>query len=189
MSEGGAGPEYRRGAYENAPVRRRPRFWIRNTSRYPDARVRRLVQFAAEGIDMDRVCVNVKNGALGGGAYNGVPEISNAPRASDYLVTLRLGNGRERWPLGPVNYHFKRPEEAGPRNRFPFFVCHDWEEWLVKLTAHEAMHIEQFKQDLTCSEIACERFAVAKLEEFRSLRAPAGRRDARPLQLSLDAAI
>jgi hypothetical protein len=170
-------------------MRRRAGYWIRNTSRYPDARVRRLVQFAAEGIDMDRVCVNVKNGALGGGAYNGVPEISNAPRAADYLVTLRLGNGRERWPLGPVNYHFKRPEEAGPRNRFPFFVCHDWEEWLVKLTAHEAMHIEQFKQDLTCSEIACERFAVAKLEEFRSLRAPAGRRDVRPLQLSLDAAI
>ena len=45
---------------------------------------------------MHRVCVNVKNGALGGGAYNGVPEISNAPRSADYLVTLRLGNGRER---------------------------------------------------------------------------------------------
>ena len=53
--------------------------WIRNTSRHPDARVRRLVRFAAAEVDMDGVCVNVKNGALGGGAYNGVPEISNAP--------------------------------------------------------------------------------------------------------------
>jgi len=167
----------------------RRRFWIRNTSRYPDTRVRRLVHFAADGVDMDRVCVNVKNGALGGGAYNGVPEISNAPRAADYLVTLRLGNGRERWPLGPVNYHFKRPDETGPRNRFPFFVCHDWEEWLVKLAAHEVMHIEQFKNGLTCSEISCERFAVAKLDEFRSLRAPTARRGARPAQLSLDAAL
>jgi hypothetical protein len=166
-------------------VRDRERFWIRNTSRYPEGRVRRLVRFAVAEIDMDRVCVNVKNGALGGGAYNGIPEISNAPRAADYLVTLRLGNGRERWPLGPVNYHFKTPDQTGPRNRFPFFVCRDWEEWLVKLAAHEAMHIEQFRDGLACSEISCERFAVAKLEEFRALRGTtAGRRPAE-IQLSL----
>jgi hypothetical protein len=151
-------------------VRGWQRIWIRNTSRHPDARVSRLVRFAVDEVDMDRVCVNVKNGALGGGAYNGVPEISNAPRSADYLVTLRLGNGRERWPLGPINYHFKRPDQAGPRNRFPFFVCHDWEEWLVKLAAHEAKHIEQFRHGHTCSEISCERFAVAKLQEFRALR-------------------
>jgi hypothetical protein len=164
---------------------RRERLWIRNTSRYPDFRVRRLVRFAVGEVDMERVCVNVKNGALGGGAYNGVPEISNAPRAADYLVTLRLGNGRERWPLGPVNYHFKRPDETGPRNRFPFFVCHDWEEWLVKLAAHEAKHIEQFRNDLSCSELSCERFAVAKLEEFRALRAPRDERRRAAGQLSL----
>jgi hypothetical protein len=148
------------------------RIWIRNTSRHPDDEVMSLVSFATEEIDMDRVCVNVKNGALGGGAYNGVPEISNAPRAAEYLVTLRLGTGRERWPLGPVNYHFKTPEETGPRNRFPFFVCHDWQEWLIKLAAHEAKHIEQFKEDLSCSELSCERFAVSKLEEFRARRGP-----------------
>jgi hypothetical protein len=163
---------------------RRERLWIRNTSKYPDARVRRLVRLAVAEVDMDRVCVNVKNGALGGGAYNGVPEISNAPRSADYLVTLRLGNGRERWPLGPVNYHFKRPEETGPRNRFPFFVCRDWEEWLVKLAAHEAKHIEQFRNKLACSEIECERFAVAKLEQFTALRSPREDRSPGPLQLS-----
>jgi hypothetical protein len=169
--------------------RRRERLWIRNTSRHPDRRVRRLINFAAAEIDLDRVCVNVKNGALGGGAYNGVPEISNAPRAADYLVTLRLGNGRERWPLGPINYHFKRPDETGPRNRFPFFVCRDWEEWLVKLAAHEFKHIEQFRHGISCSEISCERFAVAKLDEFRSLRAPSTGGRAAPAQLALDAAL
>jgi hypothetical protein len=142
--------------------------WIRNTSRYPDARVRELVAFAVAGIDMRAVCINVKNGSLGGGAYNGVPAISNAPDAAEYLVTLRLGRGRERWPLGPINYHFHRPDQVGPRNRFPFFVCHNWEEWLVKLAAHEAMHIEQFRERRRCSEIECERFAVAALEEFRA---------------------
>ena len=144
--------------------------WIRNTSRYPDEEVRECVAFAVQGIDMRRVCVNVKNGALGGAAYNGVPEISNAPRAARYLVTLRLGRGRERWPLGPINYHFKAPHETGPRNRFPFFVCHDWREWLVKLAAHEAKHIEQFRTGAMCSEIGCERFALERLEEWRALR-------------------
>jgi len=67
--------------------------WIRNTSRHPDRRVEELVRFAVAEVDMDRVCINVKNGELGGGAYNGIPGISNAPRAADYLVTLRLGNG------------------------------------------------------------------------------------------------
>ena len=116
-----------------------------------------------------------------------MPEISNAPRTADYLITLRLGNGRERWPLGPVNYHFKRPDETGPRNRFPFFVCHDWEEWLIKLAAHEAKHIEQFRNDLPCSEISCERFAVATLDAFRSLRGPREESRAGMSQLSLEA--
>jgi hypothetical protein len=145
--------------------------WIRNTSRHGHARVQELVRFATEGVDMSDVCVNVKNGELAGSAYNGVPEVSNAPRRASYLVTLRLGRGDERWPLGPVNYHFERPHETGPRNRFPFFSCRDWEEWLVKLAAHEAKHIEQFRRRERCSEIACELFAVARLEHFRARRA------------------
>lgn len=142
--------------------------WIRNTSRHPDDEVRECLLFAVQDVDMRRVCVNVKNGALGGAAYNGVPEISNAPRSARYLVTLRLGRGRERWPLGPINYHFKAPGETGPRNRFPFFVCHDWREWLVKLAAHEAKHIEQFRAGAICSEIDCEKFAVTRLELWRA---------------------
>jgi hypothetical protein len=141
--------------------------WIRNTSRHPDGRVEELVRLATAEIDMRKVCVNVRNGALGGAAYDGIPEVSNAPRAARYLVTLRLGRGNEDWPLGPVNYHFKTPEETGPRNRFPFFTCDDWQEWLVKLAAHEGRHIEQFRRRLKRSELDCERFAVAALERFR----------------------
>lgn len=138
-------------------------------SRYPDEPVCGLVEFATKDVDMRRVCVNVKNGELAGSAYNGVPSISNAPRAARYLITLRLGHGDERWPLGPINYHFEKPGQTGPRNRFPFFVCKDWREWLVKLAAHEAKHIEQFRGKSKCSEISCERFALEVLEEFRSL--------------------
>jgi len=166
--------------------------WIRNSSRYPDEDVIPCVEFAVAGVDMRRVCVNVKNGGLGGAAYKGVPAISNAPRTARYLVTLRLGRGDERWPLGPVNYHFQPPGETGPRNRFPFFVCRDWQEWLVKLAAHEAKHIEQFRNEDVCSELSCERFALERLEEFRQLTAEeAAEREARaaaeafPQQLAL----
>jgi hypothetical protein len=159
--------------------------WVRNTSRYPDERVRELVKFATRDVDMDRVCVNVKNGGLGGGAYNGVPDISNAPRKAKFLVTLRLGRGDEQWPLGPVNYHFRAPGETGPRNRFPFFVCHDWQEWLVKLAAHEARHIAQFRAREVCSELSCERFALGVLEQFRARRLDGVvGSSSRPLQLA-----
>jgi hypothetical protein len=56
----------------------------------------------------------------------------------------------------------------------------------VKLAAHEAMHIEQFRNDLSCSEISCERYALAKLEEFRALRGPARESRPRASQLSLE---
>lgn len=158
--------------------------WVRNTSRHPHVRVEELVCFATRDVDMRKVCVNVKNGELAGGAYNGVPEISNAPDGAEYLITLRLGRGDERWPLGPVNYHFKAPHETGPRNRFPFFVCHDWEEWLVKLAAHESRHIEQFRARVRCSEIDCERFALQALERFR-LHRRAEAVSERALQLAL----
>jgi hypothetical protein len=160
--------------------------WIRNTSRYPDERVRELVMFATRDVDMRKVCVNVKNGQLGGGAYNGVPEISNAPAKAKFLITLRVGRRDEPWPLGPVNYHFDTPEQTGPRNRFPFFVCHDWEEWLVKLAAHESKHIEQFRNGLRCSELRCEQHAIEVLEQFRAARLGAsGPASAMPGQLEL----
>ena len=160
--------------------------WIRNTSRYPDDRVIELVTFASRDVDMDGVCVNVRNGELAGGAYNGVPEISNAPKEAEYLITLRVGKLSQRWPMGPVNYHFKAPHETGPRNRFPFFTCHDWSEWLVKLAAHEAKHIEQFRAGDVCSELSCERFAIGMLEQFRARRLDgAVGEPSRPLQLAL----
>ena len=159
--------------------------WIRNTSRYPDDRVIELVTFASRDVDMDGVCVNVRNGELAGGAYNGVPEISNAPsrRIPDHPAGRKLS---QRWPMGPVNYHFKAPHETGPRNRFPFFTFQDWSEWLVKLAAHEAKHIEQFRAGDVCSELSCERFAIGMLEQFRARRLDgAVGEPSRPLQLAL----
>jgi hypothetical protein len=63
----------------------------------------------------------------------------------------------------------------------------------VKLAAHEAKHIEQFRKRDVCSELSCERFALERLEQYRALaRAsavppppPAAVTPARPVQLAL----
>jgi hypothetical protein len=78
-----------------------PASYIRNKSRYSDAEVNRLIEFAAGeiaggayGLNLRKTCINVKNsnrGSGSGGAYDGVPRISNAPRGAEYLVTLKLG--------------------------------------------------------------------------------------------------
>ena len=145
--------------------------WIRNTSRHPDDEVRELVEFATRGIDMDRVCVNVKGGhGLSARAYDGVPSISNAPRRARYLVTIKVGNGVS-YPVGPLNRNGKRPDEVGPRNRFPFFTYADWREWLVAAAAHEARHIHQYRNGEPRSELECEHFAESALARYRDARA------------------
>jgi hypothetical protein len=144
--------------------------WIRNTSRYLDDEVRSLVRFATQGVDMNRVCVNVKGGhGLSARAYDGVPSISNAPRGARYLVTIKIGNGVS-YPVGPQNRNGKAPDEVGPRNRFPFFTYGDWREWLVAAAAHEARHIHQYRQGERRSEVDCERFAEEALNRYRSER-------------------
>jgi hypothetical protein len=131
---------------------------VQNTSRYPTDEVERLVRFATGDLDMRRVCVNVKNShryAYGGYAYLGVPEISNAPTSSEYLVTLRLG-APDRFPFTPPRRRGSPPLQLG---------C--WREALVAVAAHEAWHIQQYRQELPRSEVACERFEAVVLERFR----------------------
>ena len=142
---------------------------LRNTSRYPDDDVRSLVEFATADVDMRRVCVNVKNSrksAYAGSAYLGVPEISNAPPDSEYLVTIRLGPP-ELFPVVPDR-----------RKRAPGIEVSSWQEALVTVAAHEAKHIDQYRRGLPRSEVACERFDAAVLGRYRRMRtraaAPAG---------------
>jgi hypothetical protein len=76
--------------------------FLRNTSRYPDAEVRQLLAYAADGFDLRRVAVNLKNSkhAYAGMAYEKVPRIANVA-ASANLVTLRIG-APEKFPADNV---------------------------------------------------------------------------------------
>jgi hypothetical protein len=142
--------------------------FLRNTSPYPDDEVRRLVEFATKGVNMKRVCVNVKGSQFrwAGRAYSRVPSISNAPPSARRLITLRLGHGMT-YPIGPKNYKGESPEEANPNGRFPFYTLHNWQELLVHLASHEARHVYQFDHGKRISEVDCERFAIKALERFR----------------------
>jgi hypothetical protein len=136
--------------------------FLRNTSRYPADEVRALVEFATSEVDMHRVCVNVKNSrsrAYSGYAYLGVPEISNAPAASEYLITIHLGPP-EMFPLVPDR-----------KKRSPQIEVSSWREGLVTVAAHEANHIDQYRRGLSRSEVACERFDAWMLDRYREMRA------------------
>jgi hypothetical protein len=142
--------------------------FLRNTSSYPDDEVKRLVEFATKGVNMKKVCVNVKGSShrWGGRAYSRVPSMSNAPPTARRLLSIRIGSDIG-FPIGPKNYHGEGPAAANPNGRFPFYTLHNWQELLVHLAAHEARHVYQFDHRKRISEVDCERFAVKALERFR----------------------
>jgi hypothetical protein len=149
-------------------------------SRFPTGEVIDLVEFATADVDMHAVCINVKNTcsfACAGCAYDGVPEVSNAPPGSEYLVTIRLGPEREF------------PAAMAHRKRSPPVEVACWREALVLVAAHEAKHIEQYRRGERRSEVACERFAAWVLEVFRwgydaSTRVAAPSRESRIARMS-----
>jgi hypothetical protein len=132
--------------------------FLRNTSRYPTDEVGSLVEFATSEVDMHFVCVNVKNShsrAYAGYAYLGVPEISNAPPESEYLVTIHLGPPA-LFPIVPDR-----------RRGAPRIEVSCWREALVTVAAHEANHIDQYRRGLSRSEVACEHFDAWMLGRYR----------------------
>lgn len=130
------------------------RFTLRNTSRYPTAEVRALVKFAMSECDVRGVCVNVKNStwAYRGMAYQGVPCISNAPPQADYLVTVGIG-GEQHFPMTVA--------------RAPVDEFRSWQEALVAVAAHEAKHIEQFRESKPTRERPCVAFEMYMLTRYR----------------------
>ena len=145
------------------------RLVIQNTSRYPDEEVAELVRFALVEIDTRGVCVNVKNtsGTRRGRAYSNIPSISNAPRGSKYLITIGIG-APERFPFEDGSYVRRNGEVVKRRGgRWPEVTLRDWREALVSVAAHEGKHIEQFRESIPRSEVACQHFAADVLRRYR----------------------
>ena len=151
------------------------RIVIRNRSRYATVEVRDLVKFAVSELDMRGVCINVKNsrgrGAGRGMAYMGVPYVSDAPPSSEYLITLGLA-APENFPKLDQFYAgaVGAGSVSGASRQWPRYDLFDWREALVHLAAHEARHIEQYKNGERRSELVCEHFASYMLRRYRNER-------------------
>lgn len=142
--------------------------FLRNRSDYPTDEVRRIIKFAVQDVDMKLVCVNVKNNRQFSGtgyAYDGVPDISNAPPTACYLITLRIGSP-DRFPVAPHKRH------PGAGVRFPERGYADWREALLFFAAHEAKHIEQYREGLPASEVRADHFAAHMLDRYRTQNGP-----------------
>lgn len=143
---------------------------INNTSRYPDAEVKRLVRFALADSELTHVHVNVKNSKhpRRGAAYGRVPSISNAPRSARSLITVGIG-APHHFPHENGYWNSKaRKEGKGRRGgKWPEITLRDWREALVYCAAHEAKHIECSRERKRQSELACEHHGAWVLDRFR----------------------
>lgn len=146
---------------------------LKNTSPYPDAEVRELVEFACKGVNMTGVAVNVKGSKYeyAGMAYDGVPSISPLYWKSDVsrLVTIRIGRP-EKFPTDTgrtVTRNGVESREGYGGKRSPIIQLRNWQEALVMVAAHEARHIHQFRNRKRRSEIDAEKFAAKRVEAFR----------------------
>lgn len=103
-----------------------------NTSRIPDEDVTKMIRFVARHVDLNRVVVHVKTGHFGrvsfGRCYSRIPAIANL-------------HGLRRWEW-----------------RYLITVIDDRPSELLRYLAHEAKHVEQFRERLSISEVRCRHF-------------------------------
>jgi hypothetical protein len=94
---------------------------LTNTSRYPEADVARLLEFAMAELDHTRVAVHVRNSsrAYRGRAYDGIPSVSTRAHDAevDRLITIGIG-APNNFPCDNVQTSIRwvpvEPEACGP---------------------------------------------------------------------------
>jgi hypothetical protein len=109
--------------------------------------------------------------AFSGRAYPRLPEVARVANGVRYLVTLAI-------PADPAatGDPYPRLSHDGRYKTAPAIVVADRREELMHLAAHEARHTHQFRHGLSRSEIDAERWAHARLADWRAaqgLPAPA----------------
>lgn len=136
---------------------------IKNTSRYPNSDILRLVKFASKGTSSERVEIHVKNSkwAFAGRAWHDVgnSSIIKVDDKIDDLIVVRIGSP-DKFPM-----NFKYPG----LKRAPKYTLNNWKEAIVSLTAHELYHIKQRRTRKRASEIKAETWAMKKLKEYREI--------------------
>lgn len=140
---------------------------LRNTSQYNDHLVKFIVKTAAGLIDLSDVAINIKNSqyVFAGRAFSRIPQMSSwrKRKTAKRLIVCRIG-GPHRFPFTYKGYKGRKIENG----RWPTPTFSDWMEALVYLTAHELMHVQQFRAKARCSEVETESFAMRQLTKWRN---------------------
>ena len=126
--------------------------------------VEQIARWACEPVDMRFTSVHVKRSrsGCGGTAYDEIPDRANVPPTVLYLVTIRLDPETAGDSASPFGGY---PITASPTDEV--FYARDWREDLVFIAAHEAAHIEQFRESVTRSERAADRVALRRVRAWR----------------------
>jgi hypothetical protein len=146
------------------------RLSIRNTSRYPDAVVKALVNFARDDRDVGSISVEITDTKF---TFRGR---FHAPDS----VRVRVGS--------PAHFPSVNNKYPGLKTA-PVYTLADWQEAIVAVTAHEFVHRMQYLasrmqssgldlphpgKKVRYSEIDADRSALRTLERFRAERPAMG---------------
>lgn len=136
---------------------------IENTSRYSNAEVRYLVNFAAKCVGRKQI-----------GRVRGV-EVRNRNNGRTFSGHA-WGSGYVVVSVGAPECFPKTIDRRRSKERYsawPVFTMQDWRECIVAVSAHEFGHLEQFQRSrrlmkhIPVSEIECEQEAKRAVEAFR----------------------
>jgi len=135
---------------------------VKNTSHYPSEKVESLVRFALKGIPhADELEVHVRNSkyAFYGRIFASAADCTCDCNEQRFLIVVRIG-GAKKFPYFSVYPGHKRCEKYAT-------ILSDWKEALVKVTAHEGMHLRQWIGNKPMWEHQAEEHATTILTRYR----------------------
>jgi hypothetical protein len=138
---------------------------IENASRYPKKEVEKLVRFALGSVPNSakrNLEIHVKNTkyAFYGRIYSTPQTSSNDGCVRSFLILAKIGS-KKRFPFLSQYPDHKRCRKYA-------ILLADWKEALVKVVAHESVHLEQWIEGKPMREERAEKRAVETVMEYRT---------------------
>lgn len=140
---------------------------IENASRYPKKEVDKLVRFALVSVPSSakrNLEIHVKNTkyAFYGRIYSTLQMRSEDGCDRSFLIIVKIGSSK-RFPFLSQYPDHKRCRKYA-------ILLTDWKEALVKVVAHESVHLEQWIEGKPMREEKAEKRAVETVMKYRMKR-------------------
>jgi hypothetical protein len=135
---------------------------VKNSSKYPSDQVEDLVKFALKNVPhSEELEVHVKNSkhAFYGRIFASAEDYTCGCNSRRFLIVVRIGKAKH-FPYLSVYPDHKRCQKYA-------VMLNDWKEALVKVTAHEGMHLRQWIDKKPMWEHQAEKHAVMILDKYR----------------------